>query len=163
MSEEWLIDGYNLLHDLAGRRRGRSGALPLAEKGALFAALAGFAASGSRRVTVVLDGVGRDAEFGAYRTAVFEVVHSQKVSADTYIERRIAEQKDRSRIVVVTRDRAIVTFARGAGARVTDPGELLDLLKAEDRAHDETLFKHRIAGHGFNRPFDRKLKDKGAS
>ena len=57
MLEEWLIDGYNLIHDTAPKR----GPAQLSRE-ALFGLLAGFASSVERKVLMVLDGKGH-AEF----------------------------------------------------------------------------------------------------
>lgn len=152
MTEEWLIDGYNVLHDFASRK---GSGLPR-ERGALLLALASLAGP-SRRILVVFDGVGNDDEFAAFRTASFEVLHSQKVPADAYIERRFTQKTDRRSTVVVTRDRAIVTLARGAGARVSSPDDLAALLRDAARSREEDLFRHRVRGRGFHRPFEDKL------
>lgn len=166
MAEEWLIDGYNLLYERA--RSPRSGTNPsrsaadsrrksASERSDLLARLASFAAAGDRAVTVVLDGKGNAAELETYRTARFEVVYSQKVSADSCIERRLFERPNRIGVTVVTADRAITDVARGMGGRVMKPLEFLRLLKDEDKAGEERLFRDRVRGHGFNRPFGDKL------
>lgn len=149
MIEEWLIDGYNLLHDVQSKKGGPS-------RDRLFALLAGFA-SPERRVLMVLDGIGDDEEFRAFRTPSFEIVRSQAVSADTHIERYLCEHKGRAMLVVVTRDRAVARMARGSGARVLDTREFMAVLASAETERSDALFKNRVRSHGFNRPFGDKL------
>lgn len=149
MIEEWLVDGYNLLYDLQSRKGGPS-------RDRLFALLAGFA-SRERRVLVVLDGVGDDEEFRGFRTSFFEVVYSKSVSADAHIEKYLCDRKGRAMLMVVTRDNAVAMMARGSGARVYDTTDFMRVLGDADAERSETLFKNRVRGHGFNRPFDGKL------
>jgi predicted RNA-binding protein with PIN domain len=149
MIEEWLVDGYNLLYDLQSRKGGPS-------RDRLFALLAGFA-SRERRVLMVLDGIGDDQEFRAVRTASFEIVYSQDVSADTHIEKYLCGHKGRAMLMVVTRDNAVAMMARGSGARVYDTREFMEVLAGVDAERSDTLFKQRVRGHGFNRPFDGKV------
>src|SRR5687768_9021898 len=107
MFELWLIDGYNLLHDLNPSRRGKKPA-----KEALFDLLADFAAAGKdRRVLLVLDGKGSEGEHDVRRTASFEAVYSQDVTADTYIEKSLYDNRAKARLFVVTKDRAITLMA----------------------------------------------------
>lgn len=149
MIEEWLIDGYNLLYDLQSGKGGPS-------RDRLFALLAGFA-SRERRVLMVLDGIGNDQEFRAFCTASFTIVYSQAASADTHIERYLCEHKGRAMLMVVTRDNAVAMMARGSGARVYDTREFMRVLAAADTESSDTLFKNRVRGHGFSRPFDGKI------
>lgn len=155
MPEAWFIDGYNLLYDLTSGKRKN----PISRR-QLFDRLAGFASTGDRRVVVVLDGTGPAEELVADRTERFEIVYSQKVSADAYIERSVCERKGMPGTVVVTRDTAISRMARGSGARVFEPREFMEILFAGEKDQDGVLFKERVKSHGFNRPFERKFKDR---
>ena len=156
LSEYWLIDGYNVLHE------SRGGAKKRPSRELLFSRLAGFASSGPRQVLVVLDGVGPDEEWIACRTPNFSVVYSQKVTADSHIERILCAEKGRFNFMVVTRDRAVIEMSRGSGARVMSPEDLLSLIGDAGKEGDETLLKERIRAHGFNRPFE-GLKGPAAS
>jgi predicted RNA-binding protein with PIN domain len=90
MPEEWLIDGYNLLHDLAVPKEQKS----QKTREQMFALLAEFASNVSARcVLVVLDGTGNDDDFTAYQTRTLRIVYSQKVSADSYIEKYLFEKR----------------------------------------------------------------------
>ena len=153
-SEEWLIDGYNLLHSVSSRK---SASL----RETLLTQVADFASASGYQVRFVLDGVGSDDEFSSFRTKNFQVVYSQKTSADCYIERWLFENRGKVRQVVVTSDRAISRMARGGGGRVIDPSEFLNLLKEAKGDSKDILFKQNVKSHGFHRPFDDKLKEKG--
>ena len=153
MSEEWLIDGYNLLHDLAGRNKKNK-----ILKQDLFEILANFAGQGERRLTLVLDGKGNDDEFRPYLHQTFHIVYSQSISADSYIEKTLYEKKGKASLMVVTKDRAITNMARGTGARVMNPEDFMDLVKSSKKESKDVLFKHQAESHGFNRPFQDKLK-----
>ncbi len=155
MSEEWLIDGYNLLHDFVSHNKNKI----KASRDVLFGLLANFASAGERSVMIVLDGKGRDEEFGSHNTKSFRAVYSQALSADSYIERYLYEKKAGSGMIVVTRDRAITLMARGGGARVIGTKEFLELLGSMKKDNEDILFKHKVDGHGFNRPFEDKLRD----
>lgn len=152
MAEEWLIDGYNLLYE-TDRARKKSAS----DRARMLSRLAEFAAAGERVVTVVLDGHGDAAELNSYKSARFEAIYSQKVTADACIERTLFERPNRSKVTVVTADRAITDVARGMGGRVMKPVEFLRLLKDEDKAGQDRIFQDRVRGHGFNRPFGDKL------
>ena len=152
MSEEWLIDGYNVLHAFSRKRGGDR----KVSRDALFAELAGFAAAEDRKVIVVLDGKGSDEELKGFQTSAFEVRYSQAVSADTAIEKYLYENRPK-KLMVVTNDRAIAQIARGGGARVTSAEELFALLKVQRKEDSDTLFKRQTKAHGFNRPFEKKL------
>ena len=153
--QEWLVDGYNLLN---ARPRGES---PKSKRnvGVLLAQLAGFASANGNRMLVVLDGAGDPAELDIHHTALFRVVYSQNVSADACIERLLFERRGQAEFTVVTNDRAIANIARGAGAVVMASEAFLEMLKGSQKDRLDTLDKRDARSHGFNRPFDEKLKD----
>ena len=153
MSEEWLIDGYNVLHAFS-RKRGGDRKL---SRDALFAQLAGFASGEDRKVIVVLDGKGSDEELKGFQTAAFEVRYSQAVSADSAIEKYLYENRPK-KLMVVTNDRAIAQIARGGGARVTSAEGLIELLRAQTKEDKDILFKRQTDAHRFHRPFEKKLE-----
>lgn len=153
MLEEWLIDGYNLLHDALSQ--GNSAKV---SRETLFGRLAGFASTAERKVLMVLDGRGDVSEFEAYKTKKFGILYSQAATADSVIEQILCERKGSSLIVVVTKDRALGQMARGLGSRVMKPAEFMDLMKASMKENDQILFDEKVRSHGFNRPFENKLK-----
>ncbi len=153
LSEEWLIDGYNLLHDLTQKNKESK-----ISREALFGLLASFAATGNRKVLMVLDGRGNDEELEAYKTKSFHAVYSQMVTADSTIERTLCERQGQSQLKVVTKDRALSNIARGFGAIVVEPREFMERLYETQRESGDVLFKSKVAAHGFHRPFKDKLK-----
>ncbi len=155
MAEQWLIDGYNLLH--AHPSQSPKGTPLPREK--LFALVAEFASFKKTPTLLVLDGCGDAGQLDAYRTNFLEVVFSQKVSADAYIERYLYEHRDQRRLVVVTNDRAISNIARGSGAGVFSTAQFFELLKECKKEGSEFLQKEKSREHGFHRPFEDKLKD----
>lgn len=160
MSEAWYIDGYNVVHDLAAppskKRPANSRKIVLSE---LFSKLAGFAASAERRLLVVLDGVGDNNEFRAYRTQSLDIVYSERVSADAYIERALFGARGRARLFVVTRDRALAQVALNGGAQVVTPKDLMERVAKDRQEKRDILHSHDVKAHGFHRPFEEKLKE----
>ena len=155
MLEEWLIDGYNLLHSavLPGNKKRD------VSREMLFGLLAGFASSEERKVLMVLDGQGNEQEFGAYQTKNFAVIYSHALTADSVIEKMLCEKKEISAFRVVTKDRALCQMARGLGARVMAPEEFMRLLGTRRKENDQILFEEKVRSHGFSRPFEEKLKN----
>ena len=154
LSEEWLIDGYNLLHDLIQKNKKSK-----ISRENLFGLLASFAATGNHKILMVLDGRGNDEELEAYKTKFFHAVYSQSVSADAYIERCLCEKQGQSQLKVVTKDRALSDIARGFGAIVVEPRDFMERVYKKRQESGDALFKSKVAAHGFHRPFKDKLKD----
>ena len=159
MSEEWLIDGYNLLHFISAQKN--PGDCFPSTKTSLCAALAGMAATRKHKIWIVLDGIGNPDELKTFETAYFQAVYSQKVSADHHIEKYIYQNKAATVFVVVTDDRTITGLARGGGARVLKNSQFLEMLRQEGKEKDAALLNEKVRSHGFNRPFDEKFKSKG--
>lgn len=155
MVEEWLVDGCNLLHAYPSGRSSKD----KNSRAVLLSALAGFSASQEKHMLVVLDGKGEPAELDIHHTSLFRVVYSQKVSADACIERILFERRSQARFTVVTDDRAISNIARGSGAMVVGTAPFLEMLKESRKESTEALDKGKLRSHGFNRPFEDKLKD----
>jgi len=155
VSDEWLIDGYNLLHSL------KVGAEKefLSSRSAFLERLASFASSTGSHVLVVLDGKAQDAELESYRTQFFQVIFSQDVSADCCIEKYLYEKRGQSSIMVVTKDRAISNMARGSGARVMANEQFIRLLQSIVKETKNILFEREVDSRKFHRPFEDKLKD----
>jgi predicted RNA-binding protein with PIN domain len=157
MLEYWLIDGYNLLHDLHPSKQGKK-----PSKEMLFDLLADFAsADENRRVLLVLDGKGSDAEHDAVKTSSFSASYSQEVSADTFIEKYLYDHRATARLFVVTNDRAITLLARGGGASVFSTALFMDRVGDAKKNTEEHLRRADVRTHGFNRPLDDKLREKG--
>ena len=154
-AEEWLVDGYNLLHAYPSGKSSHT----RKNREAFLAELAAFASAEGRVMLVVLDGQGDPAELDIHRTELFRVVYSQKVSADACIERILYERRTEARFTVVTNDRAISNIARGAGAAVLSAASFLERLGQTRGESSDALNKNKLRSHGFNRPFEDKLKD----
>lgn len=156
MKEEWLIDGYNLLYDLQSRQKHAG-----VSRNSLCELLAEFASSKQSKVILVFDGVGPNEEWSSYRTEWFEVFYSQKISADAFIERSLFERRGQANLMVVTNDHAITNIAVGGGAHALKGSVFLESLRTAEKTRKEVLDRQRVETHGFNRPFDEKLKKKG--
>ena len=153
--DEWLVDGFNLLHAYPCTKPSNT----KISRVDLLSVLAGFASLKAKRMLVVLDGVGDAAELDIHHSPLFRVVYSQKVSADACIERLLFERRSEVRFTVVTDDRAISNIARGSGALVVGTAQFLEMLKETRKESTESLDKNKLRSHGFNRPFEDKLKD----
>ena len=153
MPEEWLIDGYNLLHDLKTKNKKNF----QRSVGWLVEKIASFASARSCPTCIVFDGFGSDEEFEASKTPYFRAVYSKSVTADAYIERYLYDHRKDSQFVVVTKDRAISQIARGVGARVLNVDEFMEMLESAQKEGSDILFRNQAKAHGFNRPFNDKL------
>ena len=170
MTEEWLIDGCNLLHSFPSKN--------WCER------LAGFASAKQCPVTFVLDGVGDDAEFEKSRTRFFRVVYANGSSphhlfgrecgrsprdrnkqvvgsADCLIERYLFQHKGKASFTVVTNDRMVTNIACGFGALVIKNNRFVEILRETEDNTKTILWEEKMKSHGFHRPFDGKLKDIG--
>ena len=156
MTEEWLIDGYNLLHGLHSVISSES---KKSNRSALLSDVADFSSRVEQRVLMVLDGSGPQDELDSYHTPFFRVVYSQKISADSYIERMLFERRSEAQFMVVTNDRAISNIARGGGARVMSTSQFLERMRDLKKESSAEQDKKNIRSHGFHRPFEDKLKD----
>lgn len=151
MQEQWVIDGYNLIHGLATKSSKPS-------PRELASTLASFASFTKVHVLMVLDGTGDEAELLPQKTPYFNIVYSKEITADAFIERFIFENREKFHLVVVTRDSAILQIARGSGARTMNVEEFKKEMSEHSKDVEDKLFKNKIESHGFNRPFLDKLK-----
>lgn len=156
MAEEWLIDGYNLLH---ARHSASPSKKNVSDRNSLILDVADFASREEYPVLMVLDGEGRQSELDIYHTRFFRVIYSQKISADTFIERLLFERRAEKRFMVVTNDRAITNIAHGGGARVMSTSQFLERMRGSKKESADEQQRSDIRSHGFHRPFDDKLKD----
>ena len=156
MAEEWLIDGYNLLHALHSASPPEKNRSNLHR---LISDVADFASESSQVVFMVLDGHGRQGELDICHTAFFRVVYSQKISADTFIEKTLFERRAETQFMVVTNDRAIANIARGGGARVMSTTQFLERMRESKKESTDKQQKNKIKSHSFHRPFEDRLKD----
>jgi predicted RNA-binding protein with PIN domain len=156
MTEQWIIDGYNLLRGEPFRQKeGR-----VVSHQTVFARLADFTVLHSSRLLFVLDGVGNDSEFESFCTNTFQIRYSQDVSADSYIERTLSKIEPKILTTVVTNDRAIVLMAQGMGARTMSIKAFMETLNTVKMTGEDILFKQKVRAHGFHRPFEKLLERK---
>ena len=121
MSLHYYIDAYNLLHstdrwDDIPRSARREYFLEALEK-------EGLTGSAHNSVTVVFDGHGP--RLGAVKLSFVRVFFSGDKDADTVIKEQVEESPNPRNAVVVTNDRSIQKFVKGAGAKVVSCEEFL--------------------------------------
>ena len=117
MRRKFLIDGYNLLHQLPELRRQMEYDLQTAREGLLIS-LSAFSLSKSVEVSVVFDGIGESIPSpGRWRGLA---IHFSKppLKADPVIKKMISERKKNEDLVVITSDREIDAYARLCGVKV---------------------------------------------
>lgn len=159
MSEEWVIDGYNLFYDRSSESRTSNSKIPKTDLTALIHRLAGFAASKKdHRLLLVFDGHIPENEWKVLATPSFQIISSGKITADSVIEKYLCDNKGR-RMIVVTKDRAVCQMAFGSGAGVLEPKEFMRLVEQSEKESRENLFREDVRSHGFHRPFGDKLSD----
>jgi predicted RNA-binding protein with PIN domain len=119
MSLHYLIDAYNVIRssDWLGAGRLQD------QREKLLKYIEEKSPCGRNRVTVVFDGKpGRD--WNGWRGPT-GVIFSEERDADTEIKERVDAMSNPSQAVVVTNDRAIQIWVRGAGARVVGCDDFL--------------------------------------
>jgi len=126
MSLHYLLDGYNILHQLK-----MSGTQKFSdEREAFLHMIEIYKPQGSvkNKVTVVFDG--RSGLLDS-RSSSVEIIFSLEKSADDKIKAIVEQADNKKRIVVVTDDRDIQYSVRAQGARVLSVDEFLSKLKAK--------------------------------
>lgn len=130
MSEQYFIDGYNLLHahpdwsELADRDLE-------AARETVVEAVNRWTIDRGTHACVFFDGQGRRHEkiaADAGRPSVEVVFTSSKLSADSLIERAVYTAQHRHAVIVVTADRGIRDFCLGLGALTMTPEHFLTSL-----------------------------------
>ncbi|MFA6350376.1 MAG: NYN domain-containing protein [Candidatus Omnitrophota bacterium] len=124
MSLQYVIDGYNLIHNDNFRPIGAKNIdcrISLLE----FIYLKKLCGSSNNQATVVFDGYPPYSPF-FYERGNFKVIFSCDISADQRIKDILEKSTNRKNIVVVTDDKEIVFFARQCRAQVEGAGDFLD-------------------------------------
>jgi len=131
MSEQYYIDGYNILHASPELRSLADQDLESARE-ALIEQIATFCATTGKRATLVFDGLGRHqpGQTGENRgVAGLQVIYAPtNLSADSIIERRIYREKSRMETIAVTNDQGIRDLCRGMGSLVMSAGNFIATL-----------------------------------
>ena len=141
---EWIIvDGNNLIHsdrdNLFGNRRADFDLV----RRALARSLDELVGELAQRVTVVYDGTvgGRDE---AFQTSELQVVFSAaETSADSIIERMVADARAPETILVVSSDRGERDTVGAAGARTMSCENFIELVKDTRKAMERRLSSRR--------------------
>lgn len=127
---EWIIvDGNNLIHsdreNLFGDRRTKFGST----RWGLARLLDELVGELAQKVTVVFDGTAGESD-EAFRTSELQVVFSPaEATADSVIERMVAQAPNPGAILVVSSDRGERDTVGAAGARIMSCGNFIDLVK----------------------------------
>ena len=113
MAKHYIVDGYNVIFSTNLKELGMERA-----RGVL-SEIAGLYVPD--KVTIVYDGQ-VDVE-GFTRPGV---VFTKGEKADDYIKRMIERSKDRQRLVIVTRDKSIIGYAKYMRCKVLDPKRFVE-------------------------------------
>lgn len=122
-----VIDGYNLIRQVAGLARHENESLEKA-RSALVELVASYKKTKGHKVTVVFDGVLNLSEFAnAYVQQGVRIIFSpETLSADAVIKKMVDEEG--ARITVVTSDRDILSHAENHGAATISSPEFYERL-----------------------------------
>lgn len=138
--DEWLVDGFNLLHAVLLGGEERSQWWTAAARERVLAAVEEATRAGDRDATVTPGGAAAsassqssvwvvfDGNRSASDTPTSEAGRLQSVfapSADEWLVRRVKQAREPSRVVVVTADRKLANRARHHGAQVLSPRDFL--------------------------------------
>jgi predicted RNA-binding protein with PIN domain len=136
----FIIDGYNVTRGIDQFSRSK----PNEERRVLFDFLLQRRPQGNNPVTVVFDGrPGRDTEDPS--AGAFRVIFSDDATADDWIKRLVDHESNPRNVVVVTADKTLARWVRGAGARVVAPVEFIRQGRASapkasaEKEFDETI------------------------
>ncbi|MBI1831083.1 MAG: NYN domain-containing protein [Planctomycetes bacterium] len=134
MSPSYIIDGYNLIHALGMIQKNEPAGGLEDSRRRLLSFLAGVFAGQTSRVIVVFDA--QDAPPGATRQLHFQglKVHfaPKHLTADDWIEKLIADEKQPRGLVVISNDHRLQIAARQRGARAWPHDALLDFAESRN-------------------------------
>lgn len=141
--EHLLIDGYNVLHARPGGGRLLARSLEAALE-RLVQTVRPIHDFGGRRVTIVLDGRGREPEIHRPGAALtFSLLYAPAgVTADTVIEQLVHKAAQPATVAVVTADRALIRTVLAGGGQILSPSDLEGL--AASMAQRETIATRQI-------------------
>jgi predicted RNA-binding protein with PIN domain len=119
-SEDWLVDGFNVVQVGLLRDRSREGWWTAERREELVARVAGFTREGAH-TWIVFDGP----QEAVHPEASGRLHTVFAASADDWLVARVKAAADPARVVVVTADRRLANRVRHHGGRVVAPGEFL--------------------------------------
>ena len=113
MSLHYILDGYNIIHQISGLNTGSLEE----QRHKLIRHIENNQPQGSRnnQVTVVFDG--RSDVYSESQPSSVKVLFSQDESADDKIKRIVVQADSKANTIVVTNDRAIQYHVRAVGAK----------------------------------------------
>lgn len=113
-----VVDGYNLLRVELPRLPARADALERARV-RLVRGLQAYASQSTGMLLVVFDGRAGLGRAQRQRSGAVEILFTRELGgADAAIRELVEQERDRSRLLVVTSDRELAADVRGLGARV---------------------------------------------
>lgn len=140
MHRRYLIDGYNLIHQVP-QFRGRLNTDFEAARESLIHFVGQFSSAARVPTILVFDGMGTAAQRNPREkhAPFLEVIYaSQKHSADTVIERMVYKSERRRECIVVSGDRGIRDLCFAMGALVMAPPNFLALVhEAQQSVREE--------------------------
>lgn len=105
----YIIDGFNLVHKVPALKESDTPHLDLIR----YIEINKFTGSRNNKVIIVFDG---SINHQAQRQGYFEVIFSGSITADEIIKRKVDSIKNKSQVRVVSDDREIIDYVKGAGA-----------------------------------------------
>lgn len=129
MSQQYLLDGYNIIKQTPALNRGTLER----QRDALIAWINSSSPQGSRHnsVTVVFDG--KEGVLGAASSYGVRVVFSRGQSADDVIKTMVEQYPHKKNVVVVSNDRDITLYVRALGASVLSVKDFLGSAPRKER------------------------------
>ena len=130
MSLQFIIDGYNIIHNPAFIQEKKRTSYP---QESLLKYINNKRLCGKNKITVVFDGY-PPKDFSGIDAV--NAVFSRKESADESIKRILESHGSRGNIVVVSDDNEVRFFSKGAGARVLSVDEFMNPKKKEHKKRE---------------------------
>jgi predicted RNA-binding protein with PIN domain len=140
----YLIDGYNLLHQLPELRRQLEYSLEDSRQGLLIR-LSAFASMKSTDVCVVFDGSGEFHSHDVKWRGVRIIFSKPPQKADPLIKKMISDRKKGEELIVVTSDREIENYARLCGVKVESSVNFAQTILSPPGDDAEKKFDHVLS------------------
>lgn len=147
MQPLYIIDGYNMLHTVPELRRLLEKSLESA-RNQLETWLQSYLGSRQVKIILVYDGQWQSKQFASPARTHFQILFSRSPqTADDLIKQLIAKSRESRKFTVVTRDTAIVRFAKAHHAQVLEPLQFDSLLRTrkDDASVQEQKYKSSLS------------------